>query len=75
VRRPAGVGSWPGRYDRAGRLGAGDQRQRHRVGLAFAVLQVHEVHADPAVAHEHLARRRDRVGPLGDDQFVRAAVP
>ena len=46
----------------------------HYLGPAFAVLQVHEVHPDPAVAYQYMARGRDRVGLLDDGEFVRAAV-
>jgi hypothetical protein len=69
------VGARTDCHDRACRLGAGDQRQLHRVGPSLPVLQVHVVDPDPAVAYQHLAGRGNRVGPFGHHEFFRAAVP
>lgn len=50
--------------DRTGRFGARDERQRHGVRAAGAMLQVDVVHADVLVADQHLGGSRDRPRPL-----------
>ena len=73
---PFAAGARAGRYHRARRLGAGDQRQLDRVGPSLPVLQVHVVDPDPAVPHHHLADSGNRVGLFsGYECFWAAMAP
>ena len=76
-RRPhqAGVSAGADRDDGASCLGAGNQRQRHRVGAAFPVLQVDVVHPDPMIAHQHFTAGREWVSLFHRDKLFRSAMP
>lgn len=67
----ASVSAGADRDDGTSCLGAGNQRQRHRVGAAFPMLQVDIVDPDSVVTHQHLPVGRDRVSPHHRDKLVR----